>query len=201
MAIKTFTAGEILTAADTNTYLANSGLVYVAGASFSGITNAAPLDINSVFSATYTNYVLVLRVSQTVSNASFLSRMRTVSTLESGSVYQHAWGGGYVGAGPVFNWAGFSYSVPASPDNYWYMGISPAANNNANLVLNILSPQAALPTRFTGQAFTYYQGTYTNVALNGGGSVETNTQYTGIRLYPSAGTTSGEYAIYGYRIA
>jgi hypothetical protein len=29
MAIKTFTTGEVLTAADTNTYLANSGLVYV----------------------------------------------------------------------------------------------------------------------------------------------------------------------------
>jgi hypothetical protein len=36
MAVKTFTAGETATAADTNTYLANSGLVYVAGASFSG---------------------------------------------------------------------------------------------------------------------------------------------------------------------
>jgi hypothetical protein len=27
MAIKTFTTGEVLTAADTNTYLANSGLI------------------------------------------------------------------------------------------------------------------------------------------------------------------------------
>jgi hypothetical protein len=29
MAIKTFTTGEVLTASDTNTYLANSGLVYI----------------------------------------------------------------------------------------------------------------------------------------------------------------------------
>jgi hypothetical protein len=28
MAIKTFTTGEVLTASDTNTYLANSGLVF-----------------------------------------------------------------------------------------------------------------------------------------------------------------------------
>ena len=30
MAIKTFTSGAVLTAADTNTYLTNSGLVYIA---------------------------------------------------------------------------------------------------------------------------------------------------------------------------
>ena len=29
MAIKTFTTGEVLTASDTNTYLANAGLVYI----------------------------------------------------------------------------------------------------------------------------------------------------------------------------
>jgi hypothetical protein len=29
MAIKTFTTGEVLTASDTNTYLANAGLVFV----------------------------------------------------------------------------------------------------------------------------------------------------------------------------
>ncbi len=29
MAVKTFTTGEVLTAADTNTYLNNGGLVYI----------------------------------------------------------------------------------------------------------------------------------------------------------------------------
>ena len=36
MAIQTFTSGQILTAADTNTYLANSCLTYVSSGSFSG---------------------------------------------------------------------------------------------------------------------------------------------------------------------
>jgi hypothetical protein len=39
MAIKTFTTGEVLTASDTNTYLANSGLVYVKSQTIgSGVT-------------------------------------------------------------------------------------------------------------------------------------------------------------------
>jgi len=41
MAIKTFTTGEVLTAADTNTYLTNSGFQYVSSGSF---TNAASFD-------------------------------------------------------------------------------------------------------------------------------------------------------------
>ena len=56
MAIKTFSTGEILTASDTNTYLANSGLVYVAKATLA--TNTT--DLVGCFSSTYDNYRIVL---------------------------------------------------------------------------------------------------------------------------------------------
>lgn len=52
MAIKTFTTGEVLTASDTNTYLTNSGLVYVSSGSFS---NAATVDVTG-FTSTYKAY-------------------------------------------------------------------------------------------------------------------------------------------------
>jgi hypothetical protein len=54
MAIKTFTTGEVLTASDTNTYLANAGLVYITQANLSG----SAVNITSCFSATYDSYVL-----------------------------------------------------------------------------------------------------------------------------------------------
>ena len=60
MAIKTFTTGEVLTAADTNTYLANSGLVYITSVSLAGATAASPVAITSCFSSTYTNYRIVV---------------------------------------------------------------------------------------------------------------------------------------------
>lgn len=53
MAVKTFTSGEVLTAADTNTYLNNGGLVYVnswtvgSGVTSVTLTNAFPSDYNA----------------------------------------------------------------------------------------------------------------------------------------------------------
>ena len=54
MAIKTFTTGEVLTAADTNTYLANSGLVYITQATLTGVS----VNIQGCFSAAYDSYLL-----------------------------------------------------------------------------------------------------------------------------------------------
>ena len=53
MAVKTFTT-ETLTSADTNTYLANSGLVYITQANLTG----SSVSIASCFSATYDSYLL-----------------------------------------------------------------------------------------------------------------------------------------------
>jgi hypothetical protein len=54
MAIKTFTTGEVLTASDTNTYLANSGLVYITEVALS--TTA----LDGIFTSTYDNYRIVI---------------------------------------------------------------------------------------------------------------------------------------------
>jgi hypothetical protein len=51
MAIKTFVTGTVLTAADTNEYLANSGLVYIT--STSAVPLQATVTISGCFSATY----------------------------------------------------------------------------------------------------------------------------------------------------
>jgi hypothetical protein len=56
MAIKTFTTGEVLTASDTNTYLANSGLVYINQFTLSGGTT----NLTSIFTSTYDNYRLIV---------------------------------------------------------------------------------------------------------------------------------------------
>ena len=58
MAIKTFTTGEVLTAADTNTYLANSGLVYVT--SFAIGTGVSSVVCANAFNSTYDNYRIIV---------------------------------------------------------------------------------------------------------------------------------------------
>jgi hypothetical protein len=66
MAIKTFTPGEVLTASDTNIYLANSGYVLVKNQAVGG-SSVATLTVTDAFSATYKNYKIV--VSGTTSSA------------------------------------------------------------------------------------------------------------------------------------
>ena len=57
MAVKTFTT-EVLTSADTNTYLANSGLVYVTSATVG--TGVSSVTVSSAFSSTYDSYKIVI---------------------------------------------------------------------------------------------------------------------------------------------
>jgi hypothetical protein len=58
MAIKTFTTGEVLTASDTNTYLANSGLVVVKQQAIVGTVSSVA--VTSAFSSTYENYKILV---------------------------------------------------------------------------------------------------------------------------------------------
>jgi hypothetical protein len=67
MAIKTFTTGEVLTASDTNTYLANSGLVYVTSVTIGA--GATSVSVPNAFNSTYDMYLIQMRVSS--ANAQF----------------------------------------------------------------------------------------------------------------------------------
>lgn len=89
MAVKTFTSGEVLTAADTNTYLTNSGLVYVSSGSFS---NAATADITG-FTSTYKAYrVVIAPYRHTGTGATNVTAtLRTSSGAASGGYYGASW--------------------------------------------------------------------------------------------------------------
>ena len=56
MAVKTF-GTEVLTSADTNTYLANSGLVYVTSVV---ATTGSTINISNCFTSTYDSYKIVI---------------------------------------------------------------------------------------------------------------------------------------------
>jgi hypothetical protein len=78
MAIKTFTTGEILTAADTNTYLNNGGLVYVSSGSFS---NSTSVDITG-FTTLYKQFRVVISAGRNSGSgtANILATYRSSST-------------------------------------------------------------------------------------------------------------------------
>jgi hypothetical protein len=187
MAIKTFTVGEVLTASDTNTYLANSGLVYVSGATF---TNVASFDITG-FTNTYTFFQAVLRVFRT-SGTGGAGITATVRDASSGYTTN-----GYFGAGWRVLFNGTSSAV-ATRNN--------AADMDVGLVQSSTSPMLST-MQITGMNTTSSQfmitGQHFDPANSGSttwGFQNTNTTLSLDRIRFACGVNmTGVWRLYGYR--
>lgn len=190
MAIKTFTTGELLTASDTNTYLANAGLVYITGTTLSGTATS----IANCFSSTYRNYRIVISSIQTSADADLYFRMLNGTTVISGSDYQWAARG--------FTASGVSGDSAGSGQTLGYVGWtqSGVANTPIGAVsMDVYAPNAAERTFVTFNSTYYFVNFGSRV-----GMAEHNltAAYDGIRfLTNSAATMGGNVAIYGYRQA
>lgn len=191
MAIKTFTTGEVLTASDTNTYLANAGLVYITAADLTGVTNS----FSNVFSSTYNAYRIVVtglnNATGTVRSMSL--RFRTTSDDTSNN---YAWGQTFVYGAGTF---GSSGAAPATSALLGELSnLSPAPGS---LVLDIMSPNQAQGTTYCGSLITYQSNVGSIVFRNVLGHMNTSTQYTGFSLIGTTDNLSGNCTVYGYRIA
>jgi hypothetical protein len=182
MAIKTFTAGSVLTASDTNTFLANAGLVYVGGTTFT--TSANPF-VNGCFTSVYQNYRIVISIAGSTSSSLRLRMRSGVSTPETTAVYDR-WGFS-VNGGVVTN-----ETVAAQTSlflgGYFTAELTP-------YTMDMFSPNEARRTN----TLPYSWNSATGATLFSTGRVSTNTVYTGIELICDAGTITGSMRIYGYR--
>ena len=77
MAVKTFTS-EVLSSSDTNTYLANSGLVYVTSATIGSAVSS--VTVSSAFSATYDAYKIVIAGGTSSADASLAIKLGASAT-------------------------------------------------------------------------------------------------------------------------
>jgi hypothetical protein len=192
MAIKTFTTGEVLTASDTNTYLANSGLVYITeGTATSGST----FSVNNCFTSTYASYLVQFSVIPTAGAYGIDVRLRASGTDTSTGYY---WGVTAidVGTGAINLTRGSNSTLFTT---YAIAGTS----GRATCVMNITNPQLAQYTSLTCQS-TDSRGASSYVGINAGGQLANNTQYDGITflLGGGSGTISNfQVKIYGYRQA
>jgi hypothetical protein len=187
MAIKTFTTGEVLTAADTNTYLANSGLVYVTSAVVgSGVST---ITFNNCFSSTYDAYKIVYSGGKTSANGNISLKLRKSGTNSdtgyfgvlmygspSGSAIQHAGNDNAVG----FSWIG---------------GSEGNTTGYAQVILELNYPFATGYTAISNASVIYsgVVGTYN-------GMHKVNDSYDGFQLY-NLTFTGGTVTVYGYRKA
>jgi hypothetical protein len=190
MAIKTFSVGEVLTASDTNTYLANSGLVYITSTTMGTTTS-----ISNCFTSTYSHYRII--VSANISTAAAIT-LRLRASGSDNSTANYKW---------IYFDQNVSSTATAAPasisgwnDTQFY--VSNSGNGGADTALawiDVFNPQAAVKTTYAFQTiFEWSSGVIYN--RQGGGNFNGTTQFDGFSLLSSA-TTTGTVTVMGYRKA
>ena len=189
MAIKTFTTGEVLTASDTNTYLANSGLVYVTTSTY---TASAGISINGCFTSDYTNYKIVGSHIPNNSLANFIVRLRNGATDQTGANYQFT-------SARIYNTNLIDVVGNAQTSATFSNG--GIASFPYCFTLDVYDPLGNTPTIIQNDA-TNFEGGVAAVRWWGGGGYKANYAADGITLFPNGGTTwTGSVTVFGFRKA
>ena len=189
MTVKTFTSGAILTASDTNEYLANAGLVYITQSTVgSGVSN---VDFTNCFSATYDNYLV--SVSGVATGG--VGVVGTFQVLASGSLpgtnnfYGNSF---YIVPGA----AGALTNAASSGGPYAEAGSMTNSTGGNSFTFQVFAPFRSEPTRVTwNNCDTSYWRTSAFVH-------NLANSYNGFRFTALASTmTGGTITVYGYRKA
>ena len=172
MAVKTFTT-EVLTSADTNTYLANSGLVYINQATISGTSTS----LNNVFTSAFANYVINVNITSASTNADIRLRLR-VGGVDSNGPYDQ------LGDVAV---TGTSVKLGDSSNSYGYGTIQLGGPQAADFTIGSILYHGLN----TGVAATSFDSTF---------DADVQTQFDGFTVFSTA-TITGVMYVYGYRNA
>jgi hypothetical protein len=190
MTVKTWTTGEVVTAAGANEFLTNSGLVFVKGVSQVG--SVASINVTSCFSATYDAYRVVLSSVTLTSNGNgtniFCKLLSGTSPANSNYNY---------GIPRVDMASGAVSSVYAQGGTAGIVVGTGNASDSTSASFDIVNPFAARFTNFNGLALTNSTGGYSGA---GAGTHGTSAAYDGIQIIASTGNISNAAIIvYGYR--
>jgi len=191
MAVKQFSVSEVLTASDTNAYLANSGLVYVTQVAIPSTPAQSTVVVANCFSSTYDNYLVSVQ-GVTASSGGGIMAIKygtgtagaftpTTSGFYGNTFYIANGGGGGLSNAPISNNAsGECGSMTNTSINGFTFNV-----NQPNLV---------------ARTFLSFQGTDDYYFRFGSTQHNSTTQFTGFQLSPSTGTfNNGTITVYGFR--
>jgi hypothetical protein len=190
MAIKTFTSGEVLTSSDTNTYLNNGGLVYIAQGELTSST--AALTFNDVFSSTFDNYRIVVDRYRPVNTITNLSMRLRVSGADIAANYNYSLSGLYQDGSSTNTSSG---AVAVNFIDVMFNSLNVVGLGSC--VMDIMAPQKLERTFMTYQSIIY-NSQYGN--RNGYAVHQVEEIATGFSLFAGSGnTTTLRCKVYGYR--
>jgi hypothetical protein len=180
MAIKTFTTGEVLTAADTNTYLANSGLVFIKQQTIGSAVSA--VTVTNAFSTDYDDYFVTITGGVAGTTISLNLTLGSTATGYLSSILYSLYATGTVGG------------ITGGTTFIQYAGTADV--NRINMGMKISNPFNA--------KYTLFNGEFINVDAQGtvGGILANTTSYTAFTVTAAASNmTGGTIRVYGYRKA
>jgi hypothetical protein len=189
MPVPDFAVGEVLTSAAMDSI----GLWLI---ETKDVVTAGIVDFDDVFSTDYRGYKLMWDYQQNTSTGDLRMQYKNSSGAIANN-YFFGWGGSYVSSGTP-TWASFSLASTSQASAF----VCPAATatNRCAGWHELINP--------TDQNIAYGQGqgssrsasaTVTFANLMGGTHHNTSDVRTGVRLFPSAGTMTGKFTLYGYR--
>ena len=185
MAVKTFTTGEVLTAADTNTYLNNGGLVFVKQVTVG--TGVTTVNVTSCFSTEYDNYVVsYANITSANDGIAMLCKLLVGTTVNASNFDGNTFYVVTAGAGGLTN---ATYTANAIAE----IGSLTNVYKNAS-IFEVKQPNLATGTmiEFRSVDDNYYRF--------GAFVLKNATQYDGIQILPFNGSlTGGTITVYGYR--
>jgi hypothetical protein len=182
---QTFTAGQILTAAQQTDLQTNIGLSLIAKVNFTG---ARPAQAVSVFSSSFTNYRIVANVFGAVGEELFL-RFYSGTTTEVSTNNYNRYGVSQTTSGAPAS----AFVDSANRFQLSELGTSAAIANS--LVMDVFRPNEAARTIVSFSTLGMNNGQY----LNCTGQLTVTTQLTGFMLQGLNNNITGSMAIYGYR--
>lgn len=187
IASQTGNSGKYLTTDGTTTSwgaIASSGAVFINRTSF---TASSAVTIDNLFSTTYENYLVSVQVYGSNAGASIRMQGRYGTTTHTGSNYQTVlYGLNYASA--TLN--GYRTS---GVGNWTFGEVYTTANSYSTLNFVVYRPSSSSWLGMTGDVVDQNNGTY----YSGGANIQSNQDWSGLYLYPSAGTLTGQISVYG----
>jgi hypothetical protein len=183
MAIKTFTDNTTLPASDINTFLANSGLVYIKQQSLTG--TASTLIVTNAFSADYDNYRIVFNGTGSQGFSINAGLGLSVTQYYGILIYGDSGTNTVLGAGQ------------SNQSIFRYVGGCSGASEPAVAIFDVLNPFKTTYSRFANGIYqdSAYYGTMQ-------GEHRVASSFTDLSLQAGSGNfTAGTAFVYGYRKA
>lgn len=165
--------------------VAASGATFISRTTFSA---SSSVTVDSLFSSTYENYLVCLQAVSSV-GADLQMRFRYGSTTHTSSDYQYA----FIGTASDSSTTQYLRNFNVSSINLGAMTTNfPNINN-----FTFFRPNSSSQMQFTGGVINRSNSR----CYSGGGFNETSQNWTGLNIFPSSGTITGQISVYGLAAA